>query len=325
METKARAPDGDKMKNQLVINFLIRNKMKRLFLLSILALLFKWGVAQEYETIVDTTKQWAVVQYWFYDDWPVEDRFAAFTTGYRFRGDTLINNYHYKFLEECKDSVFENWYRSEFLMRDDSAGRVYIHDYNIEKVLYDFNVKAKDTIWIPNPYDFNSQGEMEIVDSVGVEFIAGKERRVVYWWGLVLSSEGFGTDRGPLGMMYHFNVANCSWYVTCFKQNNEMLYQSEDSCFIHFDYTSISDLKDELDVHIYPNPVSKLLKVELSSSPNASLSFSLFTLEGKKILVRILNEKLNTIDLENIQNGMYLMQLKSVNGQMSTQKLIIKK
>jgi len=104
-----------------------------------------------------------------------------------------------------------------------------------------------------------------------------------------------------------------------------MLYQSEDSCYIHFDYTSISDKKDEMDVHVYPNPVSKQLRVELSSSPNESLSFSLFTLDGKKIMNAILSEQVNSIDLENIANGMYLIQFKSLNGQMSTQTLIIKK
>ena len=270
-------------------------------------LVTKTNTAQNYDTIVDTTKQWSVVQYWFYTDWPTEDRFAAFTTGYRFRGDTVINNYHYKFLEECKDSLFEDWYRSDYLMRDDSAGRVYISDYQIEKLLYDYNLEANDTIWIFNLDNLSYCEGPIIIDSVGSEFIAGKERKVFYWWGLPFYVEGFGTYRGPLGIFTTYNVANCSWDLTCFQQNNEMLYQSEDNCYIYFDLTGIPDSPIRNRMKIYPNPASSQLHISVNGQQQ-TVSVAIINMQGQ-IIAQQAMQLPGSLPIGHLPSGYYLLRL----------------
>ena len=293
--------------------------MKKILVLIVLVLLSNIGNCQEYETIVDTTKQWSVVSYSFiYNPYPHEDRRTAETTTYRFRGDTLINDYHFSFLEECHDSLFQEWQRSKFMMRDDSADRVYVHDYNQEKLLYDYNVEVGDTIWIP----YSDSSCMEIVDSVGTKIIAGKIRRVVYWWGQVLYAKGFGTYEGPLGLFYHCIVGDCGMYISCFYQNDTLLYHEGENCYVYYNHIGINETKQEK-TKIFPNPASNELTI--SFDKNTKAKFCLYSIYGKLLKSKQFFSNKTTLSLSGYSDGIYYYSIKSRGEIIKNGVLIIKK
>ncbi|MFO7789921.1 MAG: T9SS type A sorting domain-containing protein [Bacteroidales bacterium] len=292
--------------------------MKKLLIFLVLAFLYSKGNCQSYETIVDTTKQWSVVTE-CYSDENYPEILSISTNGYRFRGDTIINSMHYSFLEVCvNDSLFENWSRTSFLFRDDSVGRVYLHDYNHynqEKLLYNYNVEAGDTIRI---FDFR-----EIADSVGIEVIAGKSRKVVYYsGGYILYAKGFGSFWGPLGLYYYSYTGDCARYVSCFYQNDTLLYQEGENCYVHYNHNSINETK-QVKTKIYPNPASN--KLIVSFDKNIKAEFFLYSIYGRLLESKRLFSNNTTLSLSAYSDGIYHYSIKSGKKIIKNGLLIIKK
>ena len=276
--------------------------MKKLLIFLVLGLLYSTGNCQEYETIVDATKQWSVVTKTFnyINEPPYTEKLTAWTTSYRFRGDTLINDYLYKFLEECKDSLFQEWYRSKFLLRDDSSDRVFIHNYTNEKLLYDYNVKAGDTIWIP------FENYIEIVDSAKYEIIASKERKTIFGKYFSTYIKGFGTYEGPLGFLYHNMVGDFTNTLSCFKQNDTLLYSYGESCYVEYNYTDVKEINFKQSILLFPNPAKNLLSIELSNFNKGILK--IFSSDGRIILEKQINNTgKQSINIESFHRGIYFV------------------
>lgn len=66
----------------------------------------------------------------------------------------------------------------------------------------------------------------------------------------------------------------------------------------------------------YPNPASDLIYISLNVK-----SFTIYTLDGKKVKTSIQNQ---TIDVSQLSDGIYLIQAQLNNGQTVTEKLVIK-
>ena len=298
--------------------------MKKILIFLVLVFLFNIGNCQEYETIVDTTKQWSIVtECWSEENYP--EILSASTIGYRFRGDTIINSLHYSFLEACVDSLFENWGRYRFLFRDDSAGRVYVHDYNKEILLYDYNVEVGDTIWIPNISDFSYSVEMTIVDSIGIELIANKVRKVVYFGGLFsLYAKGFGTYGGPLGLFYNFFVGNCGKSVSCFKQNNTLLYMDStySKCYFHYDDIEENETFEK-NIKISPNPVTDISVLDFKEF-NDTEFINIYSLDGTLVKqIKTKGKNKIFINKKDYLPGMYFYRAKSSKGKYFSGRFII--
>lgn len=71
---------------------------------------------------------------------------------------------------------------------------------------------------------------------------------------------------------------------------------------------------------IFPNPTHKELRIKSNvKDVNATVEF--YTIQGKKVLAKSLKDIETTINIENIQPGIYLMTL-SLNGKKYTEKII---
>lgn len=97
------------------------------------------------------------------------------------------------------------------------------------------------------------------------------------------------------------------------------------------EYLTTVSIKDQdlVDVHsIYPNPSKGSVTLVYSVESNESLSLNIYDLMGAKVYQNTLNPSLGlnaqNLSLENIENGVYLVQL-SQGNKLSTQKLVINK
>ncbi|MEY3968903.1 MAG: Secretion system C-terminal sorting domain, partial [Bacteroidota bacterium] len=61
---------------------------------------------------------------------------------------------------------------------------------------------------------------------------------------------------------------------------------------------------------IFPNPANKTLQIQ--GSDELQTYFQLLDVRGAVVLTGFINKSQNTIDIENIKNGTYLLQLESV-------------
>ncbi len=78
----------------------------------------------------------------------------------------------------------------------------------------------------------------------------------------------------------------------------------------------------DLKVSVYPNPVAKELHV--SYSGNSSLRYFVVNMSGQKIKAGVFNGQQNEVDVENYNNGLYLLIIESANGKSIKQYKFLK-
>ena len=67
---------------------------------------------------------------------------------------------------------------------------------------------------------------------------------------------------------------------------------------------NISEL-DKINISVYPNPSSSTLNIDLANTPNKSLIFKIYNINGKEVLNYSLIGLANKIDISNIKSGIY--------------------
>jgi hypothetical protein len=89
---------------------------------------------------------------------------------------------------------------------------------------------------------------------------------------------------------------------------------------------SIDNLKKKHSISIYPNPANEILNVSFENTNKLnSVEINLFDLKGNKCLInKNLNQSKYTIPLQNLSDGIYLLQISNKSSSFS-QKIIIKK
>ncbi|MFM7015198.1 MAG: aryl-sulfate sulfotransferase [Bacteroidota bacterium] len=91
----------------------------------------------------------------------------------------------------------------------------------------------------------------------------------------------------------------------------------------HFTVTGISSSNNEIkDVSFYPNPANDLIKINGWSKLTGDFSITLFNLEGKSILKALNVQELN---VGNVENGCYVVSLKTNDGNIINQRIVISK
>lgn len=87
------------------------------------------------------------------------------------------------------------------------------------------------------------------------------------------------------------------------------------------DYTSLGSDTFKLNtIKIYPNPASSTLNIE--HSLNEDLTLELFSLDGKKILQKVLTEKRSKLNISQFAQGAYFARL-TQNKKVFSQKIVI--
>lgn len=130
-----------------------------------------------------------------------------------------------------------------------------------------------------------------------------------------------------------FNGGSGDGFTTAFKPNTYlsglmlMLYGGgQGDGFATNILTSALTLKVEeqlagLNVLLYPNPASHIVNIKLSDGVTIT-SIELYDISGKRINIDLSNE--NTLNVKNLSNGVYLLNIVSQNG-IVNKKLIVKK
>lgn len=262
-------------------------------LLSILFifLIYKNSDAQ-YRVFVDTNAQWNINYGSYFDPYSHMKLF-------HFKGDTVIDQKHWSFLETSSDSNELIWERTQFLFREENK-MVYRLYQNSERIIYNFNLNKNDTIEqleCPNivadslytvfVYD---TGSITLANQQKVKTYSINSYGFYHESGIYASCgswiEGLGGDFAYLTDPDYYNglICNAPWIdpgnnnLVCYKNNGQILYFNNqyNTCFYEFTVgTKENNLKDDLNFLIdnHSNQITI----------NKSVSYKIIDLCGKMI------------------------------------------
>lgn len=213
---------------------------------------------------------------------------------------------------------------------DTSGNRVYFirPQDSIEVLLYDFSLQAGDTV--KNIYrDAISDTDLVIrrVDTIHLNNTIYKKFIIddcssspfpdtIYW------IEGIGSNRGFLPDYRCFNFGGIT-ALECFNRGNTVIYNyNASSCNL---ITSIAKSKQDRFFKIYPNPAYGLVNME---SKETIERVEIYNMQGQLVSSLDFERSRETQRMMQVQlpeeKGLYLVQIKTEDGQLYTEKVIRK-
>jgi len=84
-------------------------------------------------------------------------------------------------------------------------------------------------------------------------------------------------------------------------------------------FDSESLLTDNVSIKFYPNPASSELSIALSTAFEAPVSVTIFDLNGRSLISKILNpgNLIYHVDINNLDKGMYIISISNTTGSIS--------
>ena len=188
--------------------------------LLVLALLFSQlsFFAQEYETIVDVTKQWNVVHTMIAVNSPPWENTSSSTYVYTLGNIHEIGSFSYY-------EVLMNGGATYTYIREDAQHKVYfIGESGEEYLLYDFDLGVGDT------FDGEYYEGGWTVTAVETVFYAGANRKKITLDGIDpdIWYEGIGSEKGLT--FSGSECIDCYTYLLCYSKDDEILLGTEGNC-----------------------------------------------------------------------------------------------
>ena len=267
-----------------------------------------------------------------YAEWHVTNcNSGCATDKYYTIGDTLINSFHYKFLD-----LFH--YNKNFVIREDTISRkIYMRLLADpvpakEYLLYDFSLQVNDTISIQNPGSpYPKYAGPFILDSIKVKPLVNKNHRYFYLHSLdtivsitktTIWIEGVGSlslinTPGALPQINGIGQLSCYFYNGINEYSN---LDSIANCNTIYPL-GITENTEANEYHIKQNYDTK--KIQITSLKDEIKSVRIYNIEGKILFDQenIMENKIE-IDLQLFNTGVFLLKIENKKRANKFYKLI---
>jgi hypothetical protein len=191
---------------------------------------------------------------------------------------------------------------------------------NSEFILYDFSLNTTtDTL---HNCSSSSSFSYAVAHDTSHQFMYGKFRKVILtgdsnsgnfeWY------EGLGGQTSPFSRFangYLGGLPNYSLYDYCVGDLK--------TCGLWGLFSSNSNVAQNLDLKVFPNPANDILNIELENFQD--IEITIFNTLGQWIKTEKLNASNTSISLENYVNGMYYLQFTKDAQILKTEKVLIVK
>lgn len=258
-----------------------------------------------------------------------------------FNEDTVINDTVYKKLFKTFDSSFhENFPSVSGEQIRIEGSRVYYRPKNNpcpsinEYLLYDFSMKAGDTINYFSNYGLSNRIICESIDSVLISGRFHKRWLIVcpetWFWNYWI--EGIGSDFHLLSTYQPFFSVDFDFFeLLCFEQDSILIYENtlnpdyDSNCHAegHWPPWGIEETKmEQTKISVVPNPVESKSIIEFENIKGNPAEVHIFNAMGQLVKTyNNINEELSIYN-KNYQKGFYFV--KGIVGQqVITTKFII--
>lgn len=91
---------------------------------------------------------------------------------------------------------------------------------------------------------------------------------------------------------------------------------------VYIEVSSLNPEKKMFELSVYPNPVNSFLNIEIDEPTNGQYNAVLLDLNGKKVGEYNLYKGILTLDVEELPQSIYILQIYNNTGNMQTFKLI---
>jgi len=241
---------------------------------------------------------------------------------FQMEGDTILGSMTYKKVyQHCsgysgasddiicalREDTLKNVWLRQFPPANGTACD--LHSFQQDTVailLYSFgDYSPGDTIFAEN----NDLNPFYVVQSVDSILINGVNRLVYEVWGLGVGTDIWVSGIGSLRMLLSPVNTYFEWEgtVTCYEDESiSWLNPEVDSCILPL---AVGINENELNIHIYPNPVINDLIIK---SDNKILGYSLYDLSGKLLMHSISSNK--RIQFNQYDSGIYIVEVRTGKG-----------
>jgi hypothetical protein len=288
------------------------NNMKAVF--GFLTLLFLLGQNTWGQTVF--APQGAMWNYYRDGEPPVYNNKYMVEKDTLYEGHTCSKVIGYKILADGTKTNYEPNY---FYTSGDTV--LYYHDsLKSFTPLYIFDVTVGDTLTYAAPtwYYKSIKSLIFIVTKIDTSNIDGISLRNIYTRGIY--PYGSWTDKYTeriggyrIGNIIAYTgptTADHTLGIRCYhdKEIDEKFVSDKWDC--DFVPTSIVEKGNPNDIQIFPNPANRFININLNTSRANGTAF-LFSLEGKLLVQKELNEPKTQIDIHHLTKGIYLLQIKN--------------
>lgn len=233
---------------------------------------------------------------------------------YQFRNDTIINDIEYKELFFTREEDLNGgWISTGDFFRENSSNQIFaLENDNTEQLYMDFNLEVGDSIQVKK----DSEECALVVFAVdSLELMNGEKRKRIRlirddepnpdqpWTGYIDWTQGIGSM--SLLSEYLFSCYTDYIYdLLCFYEDGQLMYSNpmHSSCFI----THTNDIIKDNSIKVYPNPSNNILNI---FSESALEQITIHDLTGK-LRKQYLDDR-NTIALNDLENGIYILRLET--------------
>lgn len=245
----------------------------------------------------------------------------------KFEGDTIIDNHTYKYIWRTNDESLIDWIPYGFI-RENEEHQVFLKppDY-YEGLIYDFGVNVGDTVQALNIY-LNSNDTLNfVVLQVDSILLLDRYRKRVSLYEYTNEKEevwieGLGSYFGILNSCNDSYGAICGGYdALCYKESGELVYQNAIYGTCYYTITvGLNPLKD-VDFKVYPNPANDFVAIDFPFDGERRVEICNFS--GKKVLNNLFFEKNILLNLQEVGNGIYFINVFDDENYYLPYKLIV--
>jgi len=210
------------------------------------------------------------------------------------------------------NSFFGEYYREE-------NGKVYmiLNSANEEKLIYDFNLEIGEQISYQN-----DQIIFETIAIDSVTLLSGERRKrlemqlTVAPYQTTFWIEGIGGIVSPMEPSWTF-AQDCNRYLRCYYKGSNLEYSLDDNC----ELTDVVDIiQVKRSISYYPNPTKENLTIKYDTDQKLK-SIEIVAINGST-LMRLDSPTSESIDLNDLQSGLYLIKAVFVDGSIGVIRFI---
>lgn len=245
----------------------------------------------------------------------------------KFEDDSLINGFTYKKIWRCDEESLANWSSYGFI-RENEDHQVFLKpaDY-IEGLVYDFGVSPGDTVEALNVY-LNSNDMLKfVVTQVDSVLLLDRYRKRVVLYEYTNEKEeiwieGVGSYFGILNSCNDAYGAVCGGYdALCYEESSTLVFQNEIYETCYYSVTVGLNPVKEVNFTVYPNPAKDLITINFPIEGKRKIE--IWDFSGKKVAKHLFLNKNISLNLQEVDNGVYFIRVFDNENYYHPYKLIV--